>query len=84
MATVFHLLNAARILVVADALFSWVMDDATFPRSLTKAVLDPVYGPIRSLLGARIASIDLTPLLALGVLYLVEVVLKRSGNRAPR
>lgn len=84
MAVVFHLLNAAKALIIADALFSWVMDDRQFPRSVTRAVLEPVYAPMRSLLGARIGSVDLSPLLALGILYLLEIVLKRSGHRPPR
>lgn len=84
MAVLFHLLNAAKLLIIADALFSWVMDDGQFPRSVTRAVLEPVYAPMRSAFGARVGSIDLCPLLALGLIYLFDAVLKKSGHREPR
>ena len=84
MAFVFHVLNGAKVLIILDALFSWVMDEGQFPRSVTKAILDPVYTPMRSLLGARIGPVDLCPLIALGLLYAFDAVLKRSGHREPR
>jgi hypothetical protein len=79
---VFHLLNAAKILIIADALFSWVMDDRTFPRSLTRPLLENVYQPMRSAIGEGIAP--LCPLIALGMIFGFELVLRRAGHREPR
>jgi YggT family protein len=83
MAVAFHVLNAAKILVIADALLSWVMGPRQFPRSLTRTILEPVYEPLRSIVGV-IGPVDLTPLVALGLIFALELVLKRTGHREPR
>lgn len=82
MALVFHLINALKLLVIADAVFSWVLPPQTFPRSLTKSLLDPVYAPVRRALPAL--PIDITPLLFLAVLYGVQLALQRRGHQEPR
>jgi uncharacterized protein YggT (Ycf19 family) len=81
MAFVYHLLNALKVLVIADAVFSWVMGPETFPRSLTGPLLDPIYTPVRDALPPL--PVDLTPLLALALIYGVEALLQRSGHRKP-
>lgn len=83
MALVSHLLNAAKLLIISDAILSWVMKRDQFPLSLTTAVLDPIYEPMRSVLG-RAGPIDLAPLLALGLIYALDVALRRSGHRESR
>ena len=73
-------LNALRLLVIADAILSWVMPPDQAPRALTKAILDPAYAPIRSALRPLAGSLDLAPLVALVVLYAVQKWLE--GRRA--
>lgn len=84
MDVVFHVLNAAKALVIADAVMSWFLADFQFPRNLTRAVLDPVYAPVRSLVGSRVGPIDMAPLIALGILFAFEATLRRSGHRPSR
>jgi len=75
------LLNGLKLLIVADALFSWVMPENEFPRSFTKSVLDPVYAPVRALLRPLTGSFDLAPLIALGFLFALQVALRpRTGS----
>jgi uncharacterized protein YggT (Ycf19 family) len=83
MTMVFHVLNGLKLLVVADALLSWGLSPETFPRSLTKALLDPVYAPLREAIGDATAPVDLSPLIALGVIFAIEMLLKKQGNREP-
>ena len=83
MTMLFHVLNGLKLLVVADALLSWGMAPDTFPRSLTKSLLDPVYEPIRNAIGDATAPVDLSPLIALGVIFAIEAFLKHQGNRPP-
>ena len=84
MVVVFHFLNALKLLVITDAVLSWVLREDRFPRTLTKAILDPLYHPLRSLLGEATGRIDLAPLVGLGAIFVLELLLKRSGNAAPR
>jgi uncharacterized protein YggT (Ycf19 family) len=64
-----QLIRVAWILVVADALLSWVMPPDRFPRSVTKPLLDPIYEPIRAVLSPFTGSVDLSPLVLLAVLF---------------
>ena len=73
-------LNALRLLVIADALFSWVMAADKFPRTLTKPLLDPVYAPLRRALRPLRGSVDLAPLIALVVLYVVQRAIERQPS----
>jgi uncharacterized protein YggT (Ycf19 family) len=75
------LINGLKVLIIADAVFSWVVPPDVFPRSLTKAILDPVYAPVRSLLAPLTGSIDLSPLIALGLLYALEKALRPDPGR---
>jgi uncharacterized protein YggT (Ycf19 family) len=75
-----QLLNAFKLLVIADALFSWVLKPNQFPRTLTKPLLDPVYAPLRRLLQPLTGSIDLSPLLVLAALYALQAFLERSKS----
>jgi uncharacterized protein YggT (Ycf19 family) len=84
MGNLHHVLNAAQLLVIVDALLSWTMHIDSFPRSLTHAITEPVYAPVRELLGGLTGSLDLTPLIALGVLQVIRNVLLKEGYREPR
>ena len=72
---------AARLLVVADAVLSWVQKPHESPRSVTKALLDPIYAPVRRLLAPIVPSVDLAPLLALLLLYVVQKAIEGSQAR---
>jgi uncharacterized protein YggT (Ycf19 family) len=72
-----HALNAAKLLVIADALFSWVFPPEQFPRSVTKPLLDPIYDPIRGVLKPFGLPIDLSPLLVLAVLFALQMWIER-------
>jgi uncharacterized protein YggT (Ycf19 family) len=74
-------LNALRLLIVADALFSWTLKENQLPRSFTKALLDPIYAPLRRVLHPLTGSVDLAPLVALGALYVLQVVIERGRKR---
>ena len=66
------ILQAARWLVILDAVLSWVMPPDGFPRSLTKSLLDPVYAPLRRVLQPLTGNVDLTPLIVLAALFLLQ------------
>ena len=83
MSNLFHVLNAAQLLVIVDALLSWTMNADTFPRSFTSAVLAPVYEPLRELLGGMTGSVDLSPLILLAILQVLRNLLRREGYREP-
>jgi uncharacterized protein YggT (Ycf19 family) len=73
-----HAINALRLLVVADALFTFALKPDQFPRSLTKPLLDPIYAPWRETVGRATGHIDLSPLVALAILYVVQNWLVRQ------
>jgi uncharacterized protein YggT (Ycf19 family) len=77
-----HVLNALRVLVVSDALFTFALAPTQFPRSLTKPLLDPVYAPWRETVGRATGHIDLAPLVALAILYVVQVWIERKRATA--
>jgi len=72
-----HALNAAKLLVIADALFSWVFEPKQFPRSITKPLLDPIYEPLRAVLKPFTGPVDLSPLLLLAVLFALQMWIER-------
>jgi uncharacterized protein YggT (Ycf19 family) len=77
-ALLIHALTALKLLVLADALFSWALKPEQFPRSLTKPLLDPLYAPLRRALMPFTGSIDLSPLIALAALYALQALLERG------
>ena len=81
MAFLGHVLNALKLLIIVDAVFSWVSAPDAFPRSLTKPLLDPFYTPLRHLLQPLTGPLDLTPLIALGFLFALEAALGRGQAR---
>jgi uncharacterized protein YggT (Ycf19 family) len=76
-----QLTRAIWVLVIADALFSWVVPADQFPRTFTKPLLDPVYAPMRRVLTPLTGSIDLSPLILLGVLFVLQRWLLSRGAR---
>jgi uncharacterized protein YggT (Ycf19 family) len=76
-ALLYYALNAAMLLVAADALFSWMFKPTQFPRSLTKPLLDPVLDPLRGALHPFTGNLDLSPLIALAVLFTLQKLIER-------
>ncbi len=64
-----YLIEALKALIVVDAVLSWVMGPADMPRAFTKAILDPVYAPVRNTLAPLGWPVDLAPLLALLLVF---------------
>jgi uncharacterized protein YggT (Ycf19 family) len=75
-------LDGLRVVVLVDALLSWGMPREQFPRSLTSAMFDPVYGPIRSVLQPFTGSVDVSPIIALLVLYVVKRLLQPASTES--
>lgn len=69
-------LDVLRVLVIVDALLSWGVPREQFPRNFTAALFDPVYGPIRSVLQPFTGSVDVSPIIALAVLYVAKRLLQ--------
>jgi uncharacterized protein YggT (Ycf19 family) len=80
-AALLHILTALKILVVADALLSWFLKPDRPPRSWTRAVLDPIYAPLRRALEPWLPNLDVAPLVALVLLYMAQLALKNAGSR---
>lgn len=60
-------------LIIVDVVLSWVMQPDKFPRSLTSAITDPLYAPIRAILRPEVmGGLDLSPLIILGLIHLME------------
>lgn len=81
MARLIHVLTAMKLLIVADAVFSWFMPPDQPPRSWTLPLLDPIYTPLRRLLAPMLEPIDLSPLILLAVLQLAQLALARGSRR---
>jgi uncharacterized protein YggT (Ycf19 family) len=77
-----YAINALRLLVVADALFSFAMKPDQFPRSFTKPLLDPVYAPWRETVGRATGHFDLSPLVALAILWVAQAWVARERARS--
>ena len=73
-----NVLNALRLLILVDAVFSFGMSPTQFPRSFTKPLLDPIYAPVRQVLSPLTGSIDFTPLIALVLLYVLQYAVERA------
>lgn len=74
-------INVLKVLIIADALFSWVVEEGSFPRTVTKPLLDPVYAPVRLLLKPFSGPVDLAPLVALGLLFALQMALRERPER---
>jgi uncharacterized protein YggT (Ycf19 family) len=79
----FHLINGARLLIIVDAVASFVVHEGQFPRSVTSPLLNPIYRPIQDA-GALVGNLDLSPLIALLLLQLAWMGLQKMGHRDPQ
>jgi len=73
------LLNALGIVLIVNALLSWVRPDPSNPivRFLDQ-VSDAVCDPIRRLLPTVVGGLDLAPMIALGVIWVLQMVVVKS------
>ena len=81
MSRLIHVLTAMKLLIIADAVFSWFMPPEQPPRSWTLPLLDPIYTPLRRLLAPLLEPIDLSPLILLALLQLLQLALARRSRR---
>ena len=78
---VIDILNLLVLIVVADALLSWVAPDSSrFPRSLTSAIADPLSAPVRAILKPGVTGgIDFSPIVVIMVLHaLAQALIQRT------
>ena len=73
------LLNALWLILVINALLSWVRPDPSKPivRFLDQ-VSDAVCDPIRRLFPTVVGGLDLAPLIAMGVIWVLQRVVVES------
>jgi len=73
------LLNVLGIILIVNALLSWVRPDPSNPivRFLDQ-VSDAVCDPIRRLLPTVVGGLDLAPMIALGVIWILQTVIVKS------
>ena len=81
MSRLIHVLTAMKLLIIADAVFSWFMPPDQAPRSWTLPLLAPIYTPLRRLLAPMLEPIDLSPLILLALLQLAQLALARAARR---
>jgi len=76
-AFIFMFLQAVTVVIILDAVLSWVQAPAAFPRSLTSSMTAPLYAPIRAVLSPqKTGGIDFSPLVILMALQLLSNVLR--------
>lgn len=66
---IFAVLKGLEILIIVDAVLSFVMQPDKFPRSLTTQITDPLYAPVRAVLKPEVTGgFDLSPLIIIMLL----------------
>jgi YggT family protein len=74
------ILSLLQLIVVADAILSWVMPDSTkFPRNITTQITDPLYAPIRAILRPERMGLDVSPIIVLVLIHVMRMMLARAG-----
>ena len=78
MSFLLFIIQALRLVIFADVILSWVMNDPDkFPRSLTRQITAPLYAPIHAVLNPRKSGgMDFSPLILLLLLSLVQRALE--------
>jgi YggT family protein len=76
-----NILTALQLLIVVDAILSWVMPDSTkFPRNLTTQITDPLYAPIRAILRPeRMGGLDISPIIVFMLIKLMQSMIQRAA-----
>lgn len=76
-AVLFLALTAFRWIIIIDAISSWFRAPDQFPRNITNQITEPLYAPIRAVLGGM-GGFDLSPLIMLMILHIGEGMLARA------
>jgi YggT family protein len=76
------LLRVLEIIVLVDALLSWVAPNKeNFPRSLTSQLADPLCAPFRALVGPdRTGGMDLSPIVVMILLQVMRTLIARAAS----
>ena len=71
------LLNVYELIVIVAALISWVSPDPYNPIvRFLRAVTEPVFRPIRRLIGYRLGPIDISPIIViLAIIFIQKFVI---------
>ncbi len=79
MALIFLLLRALSLIVIVDAVASWVMPGRDrFPRNFTGRITEPLYRPIRKVIDPeKMGGIDISPIIVLVALQGIATLLSR-------
>ena len=64
-------LNVVSVIIIVDAVLSWLQSPESFPRSLTGQLTAPLYAPIRGVLGAP-GGMDFSPLILLVIINMLS------------
>lgn len=80
-----EILNLLSILVIADALLSWIApDNSRLPRSFTSAIADPLSAPVRAILKPEVTGgIDFSPIVVIIVLNSLSQAIARASGALP-
>ena len=71
--------RAVEIIIIVDAISSWFAKPNQFPRSITGPLTEPLYAPIRKLLGSTSGGgVDWAPLILLVALNVLVGVFMRG------
>lgn len=76
MGFVFLLIQGITILVIVDAVASWLVAADAFPRSITGLITEPLYRPIRAILPPeKMGGFDLSPIAVIFALQGIQRLL---------
>lgn len=74
------LLQFVMIVVIVDAVLSWIMPPSKFPRSLTTTLTNPLYAPIRKVLSPeKMGGFDLSPIIVIFAIQGIKSLLINSS-----
>jgi uncharacterized protein YggT (Ycf19 family) len=68
------LLGLVSLLIIVDAILSWVMPDPDrFPRSLTSRLTAPLYAPVHAIVDPRkTGGLDFAPIVVLVAIHFIR------------
>ena len=65
------LIDLVIYLIVIDAILSWFMSERAFPKSLTSAMVNPLYKPLRKVIG-NAGGLDFSPIILIVLLSVLQ------------
>lgn len=77
---IMFLLNVLYGVVFVDAITSWFMSEDQFPRNVTRSITDPLYAPIRAIVGPdKLGGIDISPFVMFLLIRAMQNMLIRAN-----